>query len=72
MAMDHDEDDDQVSGYPTQRRLRFRRRRPMGGCRSSRLTFEEIDWYDENPIEGESMIEWDAPHAQLPWNSILG
>lgn len=27
---------------------------------------EEIDWYDENPIDGESMIEWDAPPCPAP------
>ena len=34
---------------------------------------EEIDWYDENPIDGELMIEWDAPPCPAPsGNSTSG
>ena len=67
MAMDPDEDDDQVewvsyssAGYGSAEEGLWEDVVPADS------PSEEIDWYDENPIEGESMIEWDAPPCPAP------
>ena len=67
MAADTDEDVDQVewvsyssAGYGTAEDGLWEDVTPV------ETDSEEIDWYDENPIDGESMIEWDAPPCPAP------
>jgi tRNA pseudouridine synthase 10 len=67
MAMDPDEDDEQVewvsyssAGYGSAEEGLWEDVVPTDS------PSEEIDWYDENPIEGESIIEWDAPPCPAP------